>query len=247
MSETRYMIKEAARKLFVEPHVLRYWEEELNMNIKRNEMGHRYYTEEDIHILRQVRDLKSKGLQLKAIKTFLQSGQNSEEMKNMIMAAQKETQMKASEELNETVREESAVEEAAREKPVTEKTDYEEPAVEKPAIDETVPVVVEDKAPIITNQDKMEQFQIIMNRIIGNAIRENNKMIGQAAGQQVTETVVKQMHSMGAEHEAKEEERFQRLDATIRELQKVRMETAAAEIEATGGRKKRRGRRKKNT
>lgn len=34
----KYLIKEAAKMVDVEPHVLRYWEEELDMRIKRNDM-----------------------------------------------------------------------------------------------------------------------------------------------------------------------------------------------------------------
>ena len=34
-------IKEAAKKLHVEAHVLRYWEDELKLDIKRNAQGHR--------------------------------------------------------------------------------------------------------------------------------------------------------------------------------------------------------------
>ena len=47
-AEKIYMISDAAKKVQVEAHVLRYWEEELKVPAKRNEMGHRYYTEEDI-------------------------------------------------------------------------------------------------------------------------------------------------------------------------------------------------------
>ena len=35
MAETRYIISDAARMINVEPHVLRYWEEELDINIRR--------------------------------------------------------------------------------------------------------------------------------------------------------------------------------------------------------------------
>ena len=45
---SRYLISEAARLTGVEAHVLRFWEEELKLEIPRNEQGHRYYTEEDI-------------------------------------------------------------------------------------------------------------------------------------------------------------------------------------------------------
>ena len=48
---TRYMISDAAKKVSVEAHVLRYWEEELEITIARNEMGHRYYTDKDIQLL----------------------------------------------------------------------------------------------------------------------------------------------------------------------------------------------------
>ena len=72
MSETRYIISDAAKKVDVEPHVLRYWEEELEMQIPRNEMGHRYYTDKEIHLLKHIRELKRAGFQLKAIKMLLQ-------------------------------------------------------------------------------------------------------------------------------------------------------------------------------
>ena len=71
MSETRYMISDASRLVDVEAHVLRYWEEELGLPIGRNEMGHRYYTEEDIRLFRHIKGLKDGGVQLKAIKQLL--------------------------------------------------------------------------------------------------------------------------------------------------------------------------------
>ena len=42
----KYLINEAAKEVHVESHVLRYWEEELDLPIKRNEQGHRIYTQE---------------------------------------------------------------------------------------------------------------------------------------------------------------------------------------------------------
>ena len=72
MSEACYLISDAARKVDAPSHVLRYWEEELEMVIPRNEMGHRYYTDMHIRIFRQVKELKEKGYQLKAIKMALE-------------------------------------------------------------------------------------------------------------------------------------------------------------------------------
>lgn len=73
-AEKIFMISDAARQVQVEAHVLRYWEEELDMPAKRNEMGHRYYTEEDIKQFQKIKELKEQGLQLKAIRHILKSG-----------------------------------------------------------------------------------------------------------------------------------------------------------------------------
>ena len=71
MSEVRYMISDAADKLQIEAHVLRYWEEELELDVPRNEMGHRYYTEEWIGTFEQIQTLKDRGYQLRAIKALI--------------------------------------------------------------------------------------------------------------------------------------------------------------------------------
>lgn len=68
MSETRYLISEMSKLLQLEPHVLRYWEEELGFDIGRNDMGHRYYTEKDLQRFFRVKELKKDGMQLREIK-----------------------------------------------------------------------------------------------------------------------------------------------------------------------------------
>ncbi|MBD5552270.1 MAG: MerR family transcriptional regulator [Lachnospiraceae bacterium] len=69
-----YLISDASRKVKVESHVLRYWEDELKLPVKRNELGHRYYTEEDIMEFQEIKKLKEQGLQLKAIRMILKNG-----------------------------------------------------------------------------------------------------------------------------------------------------------------------------
>lgn len=68
------LISDAAKEVNVENHVLRYWEEELHLPIKRNELGHRYYTQEDVERFKQIKSMKERGLQLKAIKMILKNG-----------------------------------------------------------------------------------------------------------------------------------------------------------------------------
>ena len=70
-AEGMYTIKEAAKKVHVEAHALRYWEEELGLSISRNDQGYRQYSEEDMELLERIRQWKEKGMQLKAIRLML--------------------------------------------------------------------------------------------------------------------------------------------------------------------------------
>lgn len=72
MDTIHYMISDAAQLVNVESHVLRYWEEELDLHIGRNELGHRFYTRENIKEFQKIKSLKDQGYQLKAIKKLLQ-------------------------------------------------------------------------------------------------------------------------------------------------------------------------------
>lgn len=89
MKETYLLISDVAKLLNVEGHVLRYWEEELELNIRRNEFGHRYYEKKDIQLLSRIKELKEQGLQLRAIKNLLPDlteGSNT----NLILMPQKQ-------------------------------------------------------------------------------------------------------------------------------------------------------------
>ncbi len=72
MGEVRFMISEAAKQVNVESHVLRYWEEELDLTIGRTEMGHRYYTKDDIQLFCCIKKLNFRqSLQKQEIFFFL--------------------------------------------------------------------------------------------------------------------------------------------------------------------------------
>lgn len=66
-----YTISEAAKLMNVEPHVLRYWEDELNLNIARNSMGHRIYTDDDLKTFKSIQHLKANHISLKDIREQL--------------------------------------------------------------------------------------------------------------------------------------------------------------------------------
>ena len=67
MQETIYSVSEAVGILELQSHVLRYWEEEMKLPIKRNELGHRYYSRWDIQVFLSIKELKKKGYSLKEI------------------------------------------------------------------------------------------------------------------------------------------------------------------------------------
>ena len=69
--EKRYTVRQAVTMTGVKSYVLRYWEEELELRICRNEQGHRYYTGNDITLLANIKELKKRGLALRAIKELV--------------------------------------------------------------------------------------------------------------------------------------------------------------------------------
>lgn len=207
MKEDHYLIKEAANLVGVETHVLRYWEEELKMEIHRNDLGHRFYTKKDVENLKKVKELKDRGLQLKAIRNYL------EMRKEQILKEQKKQEALA----------------ASRSKEIME---------------EPKPIVpVEENA--LSNEEKMEQFQKLMNKIVAEAIVENNDLIGKSAGEYAAQAMAGHVSEMTREQERQAEERFQKLDRTLREMQQARLEAAAANMRPVD--KRRQARLKRNS
>ena len=145
MDTKRYMISDAARLVDVEAHVLRYWEDELELPISRNEMGHRYYTEDNIQMFHRIKDLKEQGYQLKAIKVLL-------------------------------------------------------PEIEQ---GHTPPAIVPAPEPPIS--DKMEQFQMILGKVVSQALKANQLEMGKELSHQDSTQVVKEMDYLFRLQEAREE------------------------------------------
>lgn len=204
MQEVRYIISEASKKVDVEQHTLRYWEEELDLHIPRNEMGHRYYREEDIEILKAVRILKEKGYQLRAIKILLPELKKEKNLdENEIGRMKEEWDKKYVEEL---VKEE------------------EEAAVSVP--EKNLPKREEGNGYTKTEQ-KLGQFKAIMQGLFIDALRDNNELMADTVSENVTDHVIKEMDYLLRIKEEREEERYKQFDRTLRELQLGRSEAAA--------------------
>jgi CRISPR-associated protein Cas8b1/Cst1 subtype I-B len=76
--------------------------------------------------------------------------------------------------------------------------------------------------------DKMSQFKALMTDIILSALKENNSSLSSEISTNVTEGVIKEISYLERLREEKEEERFRKLDATLRDYQKSRMQVAAS-------------------
>lgn len=200
MDEIHYLISDASKKVDVEAHVLRYWEDELGLEIPRNDMGHRYYTELHIRLFRQIKKLKEKGYQLKAIKTAL----------DRIMDEHKDNQI-TDDVLEQDMNE--ALKETAAETGLTS-------ANENPLLS-------------MTPEEKMEEFQKLMNHVIGRAMEANNEKLSQDVSCLVGDRILNEMEYLIRMKDEKEDERFKQLDELIRSYQKDnkgRSEAAAAKI-----------------
>lgn len=197
MQETRYMISDTAKKVAVETHVLRYWEEELSLNIARNEMGHRYYTDKDIQIFLNIKKLKEQGFQLKTIKMVLPELEN-DNVDNII---------KRKEELN---REAENAFYSQYQAPMP----YQHYTVKSNGSEPAAPAAASAQM-----DEKMQQFQMILGNIVAQALHNNNESLSHEIGEQVSDKIAKQMNYMVKEQEEREEERYKQLDESIRKLQ----------------------------
>ncbi len=177
--------------------MLRYWEEELDLDIPRNEMGHRYYTDLHIRLFRQIKNLKEKGYQLKAIKHAL------------TQVLEKEGRMELSDEILE--RDMDAALKEFREE-------------DKPA----GLAEVKEGASALSMEEKMAQFQQIMNLIIGRALEVNNEKLSQDISALVNEKMGRELEYLLKDSDQKAEERFRQLDETLRAVQKESQDEAAA-------------------
>lgn len=199
MGEKRYMISDASKMLGVESHVLRYWEEELNVVIPRNEMGHRYYTDYHINLLKNIRDLKSQGYSLRTIKMMLTDPDEERTRSRKVDVSMPLT---------------------AREVPVS--------MAQQPATIENNSVAnrYNNVSGCVVDEDngqmtKMEQFQAIMDKVVCKALKASASELGKEVSGNVSDTVLKEMNYLIRTQDEREEERFKKLDEAMRSKQRM--------------------------
>ncbi len=222
--ERRYMISDASKMIDVESHVLRYWEEELEIEVPRNEMGHRYYTDYYINLFKSIKDLKDQGFLLKAIKMLmprLSEGKSMEALETL----------EAIPGAREGVEEEFACKGYASDKNQAE--EYELAKRQVSGVSQSGAATLEaasletSSAGVASNSDKMQQFQMILTNIIVGAMEQNNESLSNDVSTKVSESVIKEMDYLLRLKEEREEERFKKIDELIRNSQKSKKEAVA--------------------
>lgn len=209
MEQTRYLISDAAKKVEVESHVLRYWEEELEIPIKRNELGHRYYTQEDVDRFREIKNLKEQGLQLKAIRMILRDGK-LERWEDKAPAGMEQSPSPE----DDTTAIVSKGERAADGHFISEQERHMIEIIRKRDISE----VREE-----SREEKNARLQLLLQHMIAEAVRENNRELCEDIKQCVLKEMDYQFRMQDEksqewedERRKREEEHYKALDELIR-------------------------------
>ncbi|MCM1267751.1 MAG: helix-turn-helix domain-containing protein [Bacteroidales bacterium] len=198
--KTVYYISEASKLVQVEPHVLRYWEDELALPIERNEMGHRSYTQGDIERFRQIKHLKEQGLQLKAIRMVLHGDAEqdiTEKVEDMVMKKAKKYMVTM-----------SKGKETVLELPQEELQEY-----------ETTADTEDEKA------KKAARLQYLLQHLVTDAVKSAN----QEMCTEIKESILKELDYQFRQQEERdeahrkiEEEHYRKIDEMIRKRHQPR-------------------------
>ena len=208
--EQTLFISDAAKKVHVEAHVLRYWEEELELPIKRNELGHRYYTEEDVKRFQEIRELKERGLQLKAIRLILKNGKLDR------LADGENTQAEKADSAAKTA--EKMPDDAQHGQKTVEVLKAAEKVTGEVEPIKTTSVVGEE-----SGEEKAARLQWLLKQLFREVLQENNE----AVCREVRESILKEMDYQFRMQEEREDEReaaqikrdeehFRRVDELLR-------------------------------
>ena len=230
MGEVRFMISEAAKKVQVESHVLRYWEEELHIPIGRTEMGHRYYTEDDIQLFCCIKRLKDEGMLLRDLKLLIPQ---LNETRNRLRQADK---------VSEKTTAKSAVKALAG---AATKTDIKTVADAKPVTNAAAPAgtnpvptpdsVEKSSAALpsaavtpdeIITRTQLEQVRSLLGDVLSEVVTDNNSTLTDQISKTVTSDILREMDDLFQAKERREEEHFRKLDSLIRQQQANRRESA---------------------
>lgn len=194
-----YQIADAAKKVNVESHVLRYWEEELQLPIERNKQGHRLYTDEDLSRFLYIKELKKEGLQLRAIRTKVHMRDQQLKQGTFVQKTEAEGGESDKEQGKDAV-----VIQERQEKHLPECGDRGAGALQ----------AEEEKT------RKAARLCMMLQQMVVTAVHEENEGLLREIKKGVAETVSKEMNYQFSMQEQREEEHYKKLDEILRERER---------------------------
>ena len=215
MGEVRFMISEAAKQVDVESHVLRYWEEELGLTIGRTEMGHRYYTKDDIQLFRCIKKLKDEGMLLRDLKPLIPE--------------LKATRLRLRTPEGESgdaggAQNASSASVAVQAGPASADTSV---SLQTAASMQTAAADPET-AEVVIPLEKLDQIRALFADVFREVLNENNTVLKKDISSTVTTDVMHEMDYLLQAKDRQQEEHFRKLDTLIRQQQANRKESAKA-------------------
>ncbi|MCD7826825.1 MAG: helix-turn-helix domain-containing protein [Clostridiaceae bacterium] len=215
--EKRYSISDAARQLNVESHVLRYWELELGLHIARNSQGHRFYQQDDIELLRAIKDLKEQGFQLKAIKLILPDIKNVRQMNPQKL-------YRLREELNQQVQIDEASSGSG--------SHYGQVMPLHPQNRNVTSRYPSDNYE--SSEDKLRHFEAMMRKMIRTTVEDMERESEERICERITTKLMKEMDYLTRQKEELQERQITLLQQILTEVQNGGIAEAAASTEQKG-------------
>lgn len=203
--EDRYSISEVAKILQIEQNNLRSIERQLELVIPRGEGNRRYYREEDVQLLKDIQLLRAEGFRFRMIKMILS---NISEVVALESGERKRLRLRMKKIISETP---------------------DEMSEEVPECQEQRELAVMDKQAVAETEHIEMKGYAVFGAAMNELLQCNNKLLLEEMDTRISQRIMKEMNYLFRERENLEEERYRKLDRTIREYQTARQTMAIQE------------------
>ncbi len=252
MGERHYTIAEIAKKVGVEPHLLRYWEDELALDIPRNERGIRYYRRQELMLFRAIQNLRTKGFRMSAIKMVLEDIYRVEDLpaEKLLELRDRIDDAMGLKRLDATF-EDGTERVPLRSIPTKAQTRDMDGEGSANSLDATVELPTEavttggntilSQSPVTSGTDatlsvsdaeksamKLAQFRKLMTEIVYDAVRHNNDELSRKINYTVSDSVVREMDHLLRKRDERQEVHFRKLDQALSGFRREMSEQGAA-------------------
>ena len=217
--------------------------EELGLNIHRNSKGHRFYTDRDIKILRDVKDLKEQGFLLKSIKLIIHDIDNVRKMNP-------NEQYKLREELNQKIQDEEennsnkakAVNGFMISRSQSVQTDNvvqlenknmsgaagQVLNIQKGELGQTAFKQGEQRSVAVPSEEKIKRFELMLRKMVANVVEEGQKESEQRISDNVSTKLMKEINYIMMQKDEMAAKQTKLLEEILQKIQSQSLEEVAA-------------------